>query len=276
MVKKSLKIVLLLSFLFIFPSCGDIKSTYQRQNITASIKKICKQEYNLNVKVEEVEDTLWIYTPFKNLIDEQGNYTQGAQEKIGNIMLSLHRVILSTDNPPEFYVFVASDIEKAGADLYLLGFVPDIVKYELQFISRNDFLERRFMNLTKNPGALGDTQGVHIQKFNLDAPTFIATLIEQKLVTLFSSPQFSTYFKIHQCRVWFEPETKNFYINLNIEKTNYKPFLPNPFNEAIRISRYFISEIYHFNEFSFIRIEDKDSGKIQTLNKRALDEVRLD
>jgi len=275
--KKSPKITFLLSLLIILTSCSKIEPTYQRKNIQESIKKICKEEYNLEVSVEEVEDTLWIYSPFDRLIvTDQAKFDDKIAEKIGNIILSLQRVILSIDKPPKFYVFAASDTEKKGADYFVAGFVADIVKFQMLFISRQEYFERQFVNFIENPRALGDKEGLHIEKFNLDLPNFIALLTQQKIINKFSSEDLSGYFEIEKCAVTYNSSVKDFNIEIDIKQTDYKPGLPSPFKESLKIFYDYISRIYAFNDFSYVRIADMDWVKIKTFNRKALEEeIRL-
>jgi hypothetical protein len=265
MVKKRLKIILLLSFLFIGPACFEIESTYQRKDITNSIKRLCKEEYGLVVKTQEIEDTLWIYAPFDNLVTETGTLDKEADEKLRNVILSLHRVMLSIDKPPNFYAFVASDIKDVGADFILIGLVPDIVKVQLRFISRDEFFKRRFVRFTLNPEALGDEEGSHIQKSN-------------HILNVFSRGKDASYFKVNLCKGSFDSQTKNFHVKIDItlnEELEYPEDIPSPFAKALEISAYYIHKVYDFDDFVYLQIEDLASGRIQTLNKKALEEVEL-
>ena len=272
MVKKNPKIVFLFSLLLALSACSDIKPTYQRKNIEESINKICRSEYGLDVSVEEVEDTIWIYSPFEKLVNENGEPSEKATEEIGNIILSLQRVLLSIDNPPKFYVFVASDTERIGADLVMVGFVPDIVKLQLLFISRDEFFARRFISFTRDPKALKDKYGFHIEKFNMDLPTFIALLTQQKIASSFSKKESKDYFQIDKCVVSYDQRTKDFIIQIDIKNKNYKPGLPDPFQEALKTIYYYTSKVYDFNDFSFVRIVDFESKKIKTFNRKALED----
>lgn len=278
MAKKSLKITLLLSLLFICPSCLNIESTYQRKDIEQAIKKVCLDDYGLKVKTEEIGDTLWIYAPFDNLTTEEGALEEEADEKIRNVILSLHRVMLSIDAPPKFYAFVASDVENVGADFILIGFVPDIIKVQLKFISRDDFFKRRFLRFSLNPKALGDEEGDHIQRFNLTLPRFISLLTEQRMINIFTRGKDSSSFDFKTCKVNFDPQARNFHIKMDIEeKDEEEPAeeLPSPFEEALKASAYYINKTYDFEDFVYVKIEDLASGKIQSLNKKALEEVDL-
>jgi len=276
MARKNPKIAFLLSLLILFSSCLDIEPTYQRKNIETAIKNLCKEEYNLKVEVEEAEDTIWIYAPFNNLTDGKGELDKKVTEEIGDIILSLQRVILSIDKPPKFYIFVASDIKNTGADLILIGFVPDLVKLQLRFISRGEFFKRRYLNFRINPQALGDEKGYHIKKFNLDLEDFTALIIGQQIRKFFTSAEYKEYFEVKKVEAGFNSQNKEFTILIDIEKRKYRPYLPKPFEETLKIAQYYICKVYELKNFNSLRIEDLDSGKIKILSKKALQELSFD
>ena len=278
MAKKSLKTILLLSLLLLSSSCFKIESTYQRENIEEAVRLLCLEDYGLKVKTEEIDDTLWIYAPFDNLTTEEGTLAEEADEKIRNVILSLHRVMLSMDTPPRFYAFVASDTKKVGADFILIGFVPDIVKVQLKFISRDDFFKRRFLRFTLNPEALDDEDGDHIQRFNLSLTRFISLLIEQRIINIFTRGKESPYFDFHLCKVDFNPQTRNFQVRFDIERNQEESLeeLESPFEEALKAGAYYIDTAYDFRDFIYLQVEDLATGKSQALNKKALEEINGD
>lgn len=221
----------------------------------------------------KTHNTIWIYAPFPNFfLNSKGEYAEEISEKISDILFSISRVILSIDEPPRFYVFVASDTKEVGADLYFIGFIPDIVKYQLEFISRGDFQQRRIIESRLVPEALNDTKGEHIKPTNLDMGTFIAMLIRQKLSYIFTE-DYKDYFEVEEILSMYFPETKELLVRFQITNTKYELDLPSPFEEALRVSQLFICKIYDFKDLSFLTVEDLLSGKIKTLNRKALEEM---
>ena len=92
MVKKDLKTkTQLIRLFFIFPvliitllfsgcsGCKDkgvIPPTYTRENLQESIQSICKKDYNLEVTVSDLEETIWIYSPFPKIINDKKEYDE--------------------------------------------------------------------------------------------------------------------------------------------------------------------------------------------------------
>jgi hypothetical protein len=71
---------LILIILFLLSGCSSPTTpTYSRENLTQSIRDICKKEYNIDVTVTLVGDTLWVYLPVENLLvknDKPEKYTE--------------------------------------------------------------------------------------------------------------------------------------------------------------------------------------------------------
>ena len=58
-------------FLIAFLLCGCTSSTspsFQKKNISSSIRRICKDEYKLDVKARLIGKTLWVYIPLENIV----------------------------------------------------------------------------------------------------------------------------------------------------------------------------------------------------------------
>lgn len=161
--------------LFFFLAC-TIPSTYTRDNIEKTIEDICRNKFNVEVKAVLAGDTIWVYAPFKKLAAESGQWEEKTLEVIREIFHSLGRVSLSMDNPPKFYCLLASNIEKMGIDTYTIGFIPDLVKFDMGFISIKERDARIAFLSFANPQALGDTQGSHMQPYDIPPEEFAGYL----------------------------------------------------------------------------------------------------
>ena len=152
-------------------SCST-PATYSRKNIEKAIKIICRDEFGIEVKVSPAGETVWIYAPFKKLITEDGQWNQEALEDRRKIFLVLGRVFLSMDNPPKFYCLLASGIEGIGFDSYTIGLISDLIKFNTGFISLGDWDKRIAFFSFPNPQALGDTEGKHMQAYDIQPAEF--------------------------------------------------------------------------------------------------------
>ncbi|MCP4653236.1 MAG: hypothetical protein GY858_07630 [Candidatus Omnitrophica bacterium] len=247
-------------------SCSPtpVSSTYSRNEIEDILKKICHQEFDIDVHAWNVGDTFWIYASFNKMLNDDNQLDKEAIDKIQKILLSIQRVVLSMDKPPKFYFFVAADI-KIGADLFYIGFTPDMVKYQLGFISRGEIQERKVSNYLPNPGAIGDLEGKHIPKYELTMGEFISYLIRQNLQDKFNAEEFKKHFQVLDLRCYYY--NKSLGIMFNIKVIDEKEGLPSPFEEAIKTVKKYLT-IYGFKDVIEIEINDTANKKrrLYTLN----------
>lgn len=172
MVKNVLKTPLSLSLLLLFILSCSIPPTYSRANIEKAIKTICKDELAIDVVTALAGETVWIYAPFKKLITEGGQWDQETLEDRRKIFFVLGRVFLSLDNPPKFYCLLASGISGVGVDTYTIGYVSELIKFQQGLISSQDYGRRIAFKSFPNPQALGDTQGKHMQAYDIQPAEF--------------------------------------------------------------------------------------------------------
>ncbi|MBU1122781.1 MAG: hypothetical protein ABIH71_02290 [Candidatus Omnitrophota bacterium] len=267
MVKSVLKAVLV-SFFLLTISC-NIAPTYSRQDVDKSIKKICDEEFNIPVEAWLIEDTFWVYAPFKEVFDDSFQWNQETLENVRRIFLSLSRVLLSVDRPPSFFAFVISDVEKIGADLYYIGFIPDMVKMQTLFISLGQWQEREVIINSLNPQALGDYTGAHINKANITMGEFISYLINQEIRKHFNTPLTKDNFQIVNLKTVYVDTTLNVTFNIMIIK-NDMPNLEDPFQVIKETTKKFLKIYNDYAEITEVKIIDTAANKHYTYSKKDL------
>jgi hypothetical protein len=251
--KNNFFLIVGLSFCLFLGSCSPVPPSYKYKDIADTIEGICQREFQVKLTVYPLEDTIWIYAPFKDLLTEDNTINEKKQKKIRNIFLSLRRTVLSTEKPPLFYILVASNIENQGADIYYIGFVPDIVKFELHFISRDQFNNRIIMFSFMNPQALGDKSGKHIATTEMTMGYFIAYLTRQRLMKFYSEEKTN----IEELKVSYKNRTIE--VSTNIKRKNKNQ--PKPFTKTKEIIKNLLTTYQDFiNDVALVEIEDKDNG----------------
>ncbi|MCM8761201.1 MAG: hypothetical protein NC938_05805 [Candidatus Omnitrophica bacterium] len=131
-------------------SCGW-GPTYPKEKLEESIVRICKNEYKIDVKVHTVGKTIAIYLPLENLIDFSFALTKDASEKINNVILSVSRVVLSTDAKIDFYCIIAHDIRIPEIQVIIIKSVDDVKRLLLNDISRGEYGKRILIDMRMNP-----------------------------------------------------------------------------------------------------------------------------
>ncbi len=151
--------------LCVLTSCSQ--QSYPAEKIKESLTKICRTEYGIEeLDVQIAGETIGVYLPLKKLFaaDFKEAVVTGkvrnletlfepspeALEKVEDVLFSISRVLLSTDKPFKFYVLEATDIEKTGLQLVLIGYVDDVKRVRLWDISRNEYRKRVIHELKLN------------------------------------------------------------------------------------------------------------------------------
>jgi len=267
MVKNASKILLVSLFLLSLLSCA-IKPTYSIKEVDKAIKDICKKEFDIEVSVWPLKNTVWVYAPFEELVSEEGQWNEQASEDIKNIFLALSRVFLNIDKPPEFYCLVASNTKGAGADIYFLGFIPDIAKFQMGLISLKEREERVVFRPMLNSGALDDKEGRHILRHEVEMGDFVAFLVRQDIERKFISQEVKDSFQINDVLTGYEEGVLR--ITLDIEPLENKEGLLEPFEEAKNSVKKFLSIYCPCPDIVEIEIEDIFNEKHRLFTKRAL------
>lgn len=259
MAKNVLKISLI-SFVLVFLSSCTVPATYSRKNIQESIKNICKNEFNIDAKVRFSGETIWVYAPLDQLIDEDNQWNEEVQNTRVKIFHTLGRVFLSMNNPPKFYCLLASDIKEVGLDTYTIGYIPDMIKFDLGFISSEERDKRVVFIFFLNPSALGDASGEHVQEYDIPIGEFIAYLVRQNIEKKFSFPRFSGNFKFKKIFAYYQ--NSNLKLSFNIKTVNSQENLINLFDEVRKMTKE-IFDIYNFSlGIAEIEINDLLTGDV--------------
>lgn len=284
MLKPSLKNLLLSVFALALISCS-VPPTYSRQDISEVIKKICKNEYGMEVNAWLVDETLWVHAPIKLFdesgklkINEEGKADEDLSESLRKISQSIQRALLNMDSPPIFYCLIKSDIQRLGGiDLirmnhYELVFVPDQIKLTLgtyglaTLISTKEF-ENRII-LMQAPfianKLLKDNYGRRIDKYNIPLSEFISLLTHQRIFNAFSLPEIKDNFEINNIEVKYKRRMLE--VNFDIRIKKYKEKIPVPLKRIEEIVQKTLDSYSSFIDIQKAQINDKFAEESKTLS----------
>jgi hypothetical protein len=233
------------------------------------VKQICKDEYNLDVTTKRTSTTLWIYAPLNKILHKEYGLTEGKifdegmTDKLRNILTTIGRVLISSDNTPDFFALVASDIN-IGLDYTLIGCVLDIKKSYAGFIPWTEANRRYVMRFKITPEAIGDKTGQHLEAYSITLPDFLAEQIAQRIATKFQEEGLKKYFKLTKSEARFSNDAFVFeYAIERIAEPNKKIDIK---NEVLNTVTYCI-KTYEFRDFLLVEINDL-TGKDKTLLSR--------
>lgn len=211
--------------------------TYPYERAAEEVKRLCRQEYGIDVLVKIQGDTIGVFLPLERFFETPvdldspkgildlltGNVrlAQEVGEKLDDVMLSTTRVVLSTDRPLQFYVVLAID-RKTGAGISLTRYVEDIKRFMLGDISRGDFINRMLLEMRYYP----QTQFAG-EEFPLEAvqlSSFLAQQIAQRMKTRLEShsPVILSY-QISEVRGAYLSPTRRFAFFIDAEPMSVVP-----------------------------------------------------
>jgi hypothetical protein len=241
MIKKIITTIFCCFIIFSI-SCTAAKPTYSRKDIENTIKELCRKEFNIEVKVWEAGDTIWVYVPFESAIVENGELNKKIEKDIDNIYLSLVRVILSMDKRPILCCWVISDIQN-GYDFYRIWNTRDLVMAATEYISRGEFQDRIALLYLPRPEAIGDKTGAHVRSYDISLGEFVSFLVRQNIERKFMAEGVKDSFKVNDIKADYL--NKRITVDFNIMIKKYlKDFGP-PFEEVEKITKKFL-KIYDF------------------------------
>jgi len=266
--KNSVKHVPLFSLLFFlsifFYGCqANLEPTYKEKDIPYIIKQICKEEYNLDVTTKRTTNTLWIYAPLDKILDRNYGiikdkiFDEEMMTKLRNILITVSRVLINSDNTPEFFALLASDIN-IGLDYTIIGNILDMKKSysgSLPWIEAN---KRYVYKMQLTAEAIGDTTGTHLLAYNIKLPNFLADQVAQRLVSQFNKDDTRNNLTMEQVKSNFEDSSFKFHIDIKeIEGLQGHIDIT---KEVLKIFTFVIRN-YDFSDFDTVEIHNLNSGE---------------
>jgi len=153
-VKNSKLIILVLFTLAAVTSCAP---TYTRETMVDGVIGMCKKEYGVDVEVKVEGKTLGVRIPLEGLFDKETlQPTPEAFKKVDGVMLSVSRVVLSSDKSIDFHTVITYDKGVPGVELVITRYAKDLRRFVYGDISRGEFTKRMFYDLRYNPQGIID------------------------------------------------------------------------------------------------------------------------
>jgi hypothetical protein len=252
-------VLLLISLSLLISGCScPREQTYKEKDIPQIIKKICKDEYGLDVTTQRTVNTLWIYAPVDQILhkdygkDQNKVFDEEMVEKLRNILITIGRVLISSDDTPQFFALLISDIN-LGIDYTIIGNILDIKKGYAGFIPEEESNRRYVVKFSSAPEAIGDKTGYHFIPQDVTITDFLKEQIAQRIAARFQNEEFKKYFKVDKSEGRFDDGVFSFeYYIEEIAKPRTKIKIR---NEILDIIAYCL-KTYEFNDFSVVSIKD--------------------
>jgi len=273
--KNSASPALLFSLLFslFLSGCTEkLESTYKEKDIPDIVRKICKEEYKLDVIAKRAENTLWIYAPLQRIlhkdygIKEDKTFDDDTMDKLRNILGTIGRVLISSDKVPEFFALVASDIN-VGIDYTIIANTMDIKKSSAEFIPWTEANRRYVTQIKLEPKAVGDALGSHVEFTDIKPGDFLAGQIAQRFAGVFQEESLKKFFKVNKAEGKFQQGV--FIFEYSIEEVFPPPKKINIREEIIDTIKYCL-QTYEFKDFETVEINNAIAQDRLILGREAI------
>ena len=253
----------LLLFSLFLTSC-EFAPTYQRQDLEKLITSLCKEEFDVDVKVWDKGETLWVFAPFGKITDDGQDLLEPVKDDLRRIRLSIFRSLMNIEDPPERFVFIISDTQAIGLDWYTVSFVPDMVKLFFNYISIGDSTKRSVNFYFQNNQAFGDISGSHIVPYDLAFDEFMTTLIHQNLARDFLAPNLGEVYEVNDLTVKSGNGALQVAIDVRDKELSKKHALP--LKVAQDSVRRLLDVYRSFHSFRRVEIRDNFSKKTSSFS----------
>jgi hypothetical protein len=264
--------------IFLSGCSAEIKPTYKEEDIPRIVQEICKKEYGLDVITKRAPSTLWIYAPVSKILHKEYGikpdklFDDEMSDKLRNILTTVGRVVISSDNAPEFFALLASDT-KLGLDYTIIGNILDIKKSYAGFIPWTEANRRYVMKFKASPEAIGDSTGVHFLAYDIKLQDFLGEQIAQRIAVRFREEGLDKYFKVEKSEGKFNNGTFTFAYQINQIAEPHKKI--NILKEILNTVTYCL-KTYEFTDFSGVELHNLATQEKLILNKEGVLERPMD
>ncbi|MFC1643867.1 hypothetical protein ACFL5C_00870 [Candidatus Omnitrophota bacterium] len=127
--------------------------SYPKEKLPEAVKSVCKAEYDMDVDVVLVGETMGMYYPMEGLLDMGLGINKDAWDDMSNLILVASRVALSTDADVRFYCVVTQDARLPELQVVIIKYVDDVKKGMYRNISRSESFKRTLFSINLTPQA---------------------------------------------------------------------------------------------------------------------------
>lgn len=251
-------------------SCG-CAATYPKEKVISSIVKMCRDEYGLTVIAKTADNTVGVYTALDNLLDQNFSLSPEASEQIGNVMLVIQRVALSTNANIEFYTLTVVDKKIPSVEFTLTTYVKDVKRALTLDISRGEYYRRLERNLKLNLTNLITEETFSVKPIKVS--DFLAAQIAGRIK---SNLEENKTLKINASYGEFKDE--KFLFSVEVTNSNPLVFISGPENKKILQQCFEVTDLilrrYDFKDFKEVELKNLAGKDILRIKKEDLKKVR--
>ncbi len=255
--------------------------SYRKEQLTQAIEQICKTEYHYSVSARVDGQTLAVLLQHDGILEQVGgqvSLSEGANEILGNMIEVLHRVLLSTEAPIQFYVLLVYDRSVPGVYLNLVRYIDDVRRANAQMLAPTEFFSRTLLDLKMVPGPSIDLSKLPLRDIRLEEflSLQLAKRIQSRLVERQQHAGAASV-DVGQCEGKFQDGEFTFALNVTPHPGVSAPLDETRLQALFQDATAVIAEVlasYQFDRFTSVRLIHPPTGRTLLLPKTRLDIFR--
>lgn len=265
-------------------SLAGCKQSYPEGSAEEAIKAICEQEYKVNVQVKSVGKTIGALIIQPEAILKDVSLSDGAFNKIQNVMLTASRVTLSSAFKYDFFVVSILD-PQTGVQVDFVRYIKDIRRLITDDISRDDYFQRMLIE-TAFTSPLVDGRQAEYKLNDISFSQFLARQIAERIkMQMMVNIVIKRLFHIATVTTSYEPATEMLdrypeagYLKVHIHFLPDAPAFANMGEQALRddFNQLILNTVqkvyrrYEFNDCEGLKIVDDKGSVIAAFDREAL------
>ncbi len=258
---------------------GCSAPSYRTEQVPQAIQQICTKDYKLQVSAKRVGETVAVHLQHAGILEQQDGQIRlaaSANEVLGNAIEVIHRVLLSSDNPHGFYLFLVSDPSIPGVYLMMVRYLDDVKRVHANSITPTEFFSRTILQLQPANPPLTNLSQVALHDITLEQ--FLSWQLAKRIqdrLTEHTQQQGLSHVSVGPCVGEFK--NGEFAFTLNVIPETGGTLSPEMVDQVFQEATTLIAKVlsaYHFDRFQAIRLIHPSTGRNLQLPKNQLDIFR--
>lgn len=260
-------------------AAGCSGPSYRTEQVPDAIQQICTKDYQLQVSAKRIGQTVAVHLQHGGILEQQDGQIRlasTANEVLGNTLEAIHRVLLSSDNPNGFYLFLVSDPSIPGVYLMMVRYLDDVKRVHANSITPTEFFSRTILQLQPANPPLTNLNQVALHDITLEQ--FLSWQLAKRLqdrLTEHTQQEGLSQVSVGPCVGEFKNGEFAFTLNVVPETGALlsAEVVDQVFQEATTLIARVLSD-YRFNRFEAIRLIHPATGRNLLLPRQQLDIFR--
>ncbi|MDP3723888.1 MAG: hypothetical protein Q8R91_10425 [Candidatus Omnitrophota bacterium] len=251
--------------------------TYPKERLAESLQRLLTQEH-LNASVRFVEHTVAVQYEYPGALIQIDAHQFGVgpafDEAIRKVLFPLHRVLLSSDAPVDFYVLLMSDPKFPGAYLTMVRYLDDVRRANANMLDTPEMFARTLFELN-----LVDSRPLTLDQYlprDILMEEFLSWQLARRIQAKLTEELYAAgVAEVGRCAGEFR--NKEFVFTLNVTPPSGTAFDDATIRRIFETSTNQIAQVlssYRFHSFDAIRLIHPSTGRHLVLPKARLDVFR--